>query len=52
MERTVLRKIIPDESRLVFDHIPPEFLSDTLGRRKGAASALVFAKSTEEVSKL
>ena len=52
MERTVLRKIIPDESRLVFDHIPPEFLSDTLGRRKGEASALVFAKSTEEVSKL
>ena len=52
MERTVWREIIPDESRLVFDHIPPEFLSDTLGRRKGEASALVFAKSTEEVSKL
>lgn len=52
MERTVLREIIPDESRLVFDHIPPEFLSDTLGRRKGEAFALVFAKSTEEVSKL
>lgn len=52
MERTVLREIILDESRLVFDHIPPEFLSDTLGRRKGEASALVFAKSTEEVSKL
>ena len=52
MERTVLREIIPDESRLVFDHIPPEFLSDTLGRRKGEASALVFVKSTEEVSKL
>lgn len=52
MERTVLREIIPDESRLVFDHIPPEFLSDTLGRRKGEASALVFAKSTEEVRKL
>lgn len=52
MERTVLREIIPDESRLVFDHIPPEFLSDTLGRRKGEASALVFAKSTEEISKL
>lgn len=52
MERTALKNIIPDESRLVFDHIPPEFLSDTLGRRKGEASALVFAKSTEEVSKL
>lgn len=52
MERTVLREIIPDESRLVFDHIPPEFLSDTLGRRKGEASALVFVKSTEEVSKV
>ena len=52
MERTVLREIIPDESRLVFDHIPPEFLSDTLGRRKGEASALIFAKSTEEVSKV
>ena len=52
MERTVLKNIIPDESRLVFDHVPPEFLSDTLGRRKGEASALVFAKSTEEVSKV
>ncbi len=52
MERTALKNIIPDESRLVFDHIPPEFLSDTLGRRKGEASALVFAKSTEEVSKV
>ena len=52
MERMALKNIIPDESRLVFDHIPPEFLSDTLGRRKGEASALVFAKSTEEVSKL
>ena len=52
MERTALKNIIPDESRMVFDHIPPEYLSDTLGRRKGEASALVFAKSTEEVSKL
>ena len=52
MERTALKTIIPDENRLVFDHIPPEFLSDTLGRRKGEASALVFAKSTEEVSKV
>ena len=52
MERMALKNIIPDESRLVLDHIPPEFLSDTLGRRKGEASALVFAKSTEEVSKL
>lgn len=52
MERTALKNIIPDESRLVFDHIPPEYLSDTLGRRKGEASALVFAKGTEEVSKL
>lgn len=52
MERTALKNIIPDESCLVFDHIPPEYLSDTLGRRKGEASALVFAKSTEEVSKV
>lgn len=52
MERTALKNIIPDESRLVFDHIPPEYLSDTLGRRKGSAAALVFAKSTEEVSKV
>ena len=47
-----MKNIIPDESRLVFDHIPPEYLSDTLGRRKGSAAALVFAKSTEEVSKV
>ncbi|MBR0100769.1 MAG: FAD-binding oxidoreductase [Treponema sp.] len=48
---TLLSSIIKDSSRLVFsDKIEARYLSDTLGRKKGLASALVFPVSTEEVS--
>ena len=49
MDREELKAVIPEE-RLVFDSIAPEYLSDTLGRRKGKAEALVFPLSAEEVS--
>jgi len=45
-----LRKIIPDSSRIVCDGIEEKYLTDTLGRLKGTAAALVFPTSTEEVS--
>lgn len=46
-----LSSIIKDSSRLIFsDKIEAKYLSDTLGRKKGQASALVFPVSTEEVS--
>ena len=46
-----LAKIITDTKRVVFSPaIEEKFLSDTLGRKKGNASALVFPVSTEEVS--
>ena len=46
-----LTKIIQDESRVIFaGSIEEKYLSDQLGRKKGNASALVFATSTEEVS--
>lgn len=46
-----LSKIIKDEKRVIYSpNIEQKYLSDTLGRKKGTASALVFAKSTDEVS--
>ncbi len=50
IERQALRDIIGDASRLAFDSIPPEYLTDALGRLHGQAEALVFPLSTEEVS--
>ena len=51
MQIAQLSSIIRDSSRLVFaDKIEAKYLSDTLGRKKGSASALVFPTSTEEVS--
>ena len=48
---TELSNIISDKNRLVFaPSIEAKYLSDTLGRKKGEASALVFPLSTEEVS--
>jgi glycolate oxidase len=38
--------------RAVFDQIPPEKLSDGLGRKHGNADVLVYPQSTEEVSAL
>ncbi|MCM1320922.1 MAG: FAD-binding protein [Bacteroides sp.] len=43
--------IIADSSRVVFGgKIDAKYLSDTLGRKKGTAAALVFPLSTEEIS--
>ncbi len=50
MDLEALKAVVKDENRVVFADIPEEYLSDTLGRLKGTASALVFVKSTEEVS--
>lgn len=47
-----LKEIIPDKKRIVAHDIPEKYLSDTLGRLKGKAAALVFPQSTEEVSKI
>ena len=50
---TQLTKIIPDLNRVIYsDKIEHKYLSDTLGRKQGNASALVFPTSTEEVSAL
>lgn len=45
-----LYRIIPDRGRVITENIEDKYLSDTLGRLKGTAAALVFPKSTEEVS--
>lgn len=45
-----LYNVIPDRSRVILSGIADKYLSDTLGRRRGTAAALVFAISTEEVS--
>lgn len=47
-----LKEITPDKKRIVAHDIPEKYLSDTLGRLKGKAAALVFPQSTEEVSKI
>ncbi len=49
INRQALRDVVADESRLVFDNIPAEYLTDALGRLRGEAAALVFPLSTEEV---
>lgn len=48
--REELLHIIKDEDRVITEHIEPKYLSDNLGRRHGSAAALVFPKSTQEVS--
>lgn len=42
--------LIPDKDRVILGNIEDKYLSDTLGRLKGTAAALVFPVSTEEVS--
>lgn len=50
---TELADIVEDKSQVLFEgSIPKQYLSDTLGRKTGNASALVFAKSTEDVSRV
>lgn len=51
MKITELSKIIPDTNRVIYsENIEHKYLSDTLGRKQGKASALVFPTSTQEVS--
>lgn len=51
MKITELSKIIPDANRVIYsENIEHKYLSDTLGRKQGKASALVFPTSTQEVS--
>lgn len=46
-----LKQILKNPSNILSsEEIPPELLSDVLGRKKGNASALVFAESTDDVS--
>ncbi len=45
-----LYDIISDKDRVLLENIPEAALSDTLGRRRGTAQALVYPLSTEEVS--
>lgn len=52
IDRAALRQIIRQEDRIRFDDIGPEYLSDTLGRRRGRAQALIFALNTGEVSEI
>lgn len=52
IDKNALCSIIQDPKRLVFEHIEPRFLSDTLGRLTGNAEALVFPASAGEVSKI
>ena len=44
--------IIQDKNRIITEHIDEKYLSDSLGRLKGTASAVVFPISTEEVSEI
>lgn len=44
-----LKKIL-DENRVILGSIEDKYLSDTLGRLKGSAAALVFPETTDEVS--
>lgn len=50
IDKQLLGDIISDPSRLLFDQIPAEYLSDALGHIHGEAQALVFPLSTDEVS--
>lgn len=50
IDQQALKAVIQDKDRLVFAPIPPEYLSDALGRLRGEAEALVFPTSAEEVS--
>lgn len=47
-----LQEIIGDARRILTEGIEEKYLSDTLGRLRGHAAALVFVKSTDEVSKI
>lgn len=48
--REDLLQLIGDPERVITEQIEDKYLSDTLGRRRGTAAALVFPLSTAEVS--
>ena len=50
--REALLKILGDENRIITDNIEKKYLSDNLERKLGTAAAVVFPKSTEEVSQI
>ena len=50
--REALLKILGDENRIITDNIEKKYLSDNLERKLGTAAAVVFPKSTEEVSRI
>lgn len=47
-----LYEIIGERSRVITENIEDKYLSDTLGRLRGEAAALVFVKSADEVSSI
>ena len=47
-----LYEIIGERSRVITENIEDKYLSDTLGRLRGEAAALVFVKSADEVSRI
>ena len=47
-----LYEIIGERSRVITENIEDKYLSDTLGRLRGEAAALVFVKSADEVSEI
>ncbi len=47
-----LYEIIKDKERVIIDNIEEKYLTDTLGRLKGKAEAVVFPITTEEVSNI
>ncbi|MDY2725706.1 MULTISPECIES: FAD-binding oxidoreductase [Anaerostipes] len=47
-----LYDIIKDPKRVILENIEEKYLTDTLGRVAGTAQALVFPKTTDEVSKI
>lgn len=52
IDRQALEAIISNKERLIFDGIKANYLSDSLGRLRGEADALIFPVSTQEVSAL
>lgn len=47
---SVLKGILKDENRIITENIEDKYQSDTLGRLKGTASAVLFPISANEVS--
>lgn len=50
--RDRLRKIIPDDDRVITENIDEKYTADAHGTLRGSASAVVFPLTTEEVSRV